>query len=45
MYFADMQLNAKSRYNFQGVTTPAVSSNHVKIPSSTMKDRDDNGKL
>ena len=43
--FTDMQLNAKSRQNFQGVTTPAASPNRVKLPSSTVRDRNDNGKL
>ena len=39
-----MQLKAKSRQNFQGVTTPAGSPDLVKLPSSTVRDRDDNGK-
>ena len=45
IYFTDVQLNAKSRQNFQGVTTPTDSSNQVKIPSSTVRDRNDNSKL
>lgn len=43
--FIDLQLNANSRQSFQGATIPADSPNSVKLPSSTVKDRSDNGKF
>lgn len=40
-----MQLNAKSRQSFQDATIPADSPTSVRLPTSTVKDKNDNGKL